>query len=203
MGRYVLPAKSLFVSPVDLKKRYGENYDPNVFKRWERDERLVKLRNGLYRNTTFPFNGDYDRYVAAARMYEPSYISLTSAFRNYNFIPETVYETTSVTTRKTKVFENAYGRFSYQTMKRELLWGFSVVAWNGGYCRLAHPEKCLLDAFYLDPRYSDRGWVKEMRFDGVEVLAQVDLKRLSFYVHIFKSRVVTDRTELFLDTLEL
>ena len=42
-----------------------------------------------------------------------SYISFESALSHHGLIPETVYETTSATFTKNKVFENSLGRFSF------------------------------------------------------------------------------------------
>lgn len=200
---YSLPENKLFIRPVDMRKRYGEHYDPNVFKRWEQAGKIIKLRNGLYRNRAFAFRGSFDRFVVAAHLYEPSYVSLISAFRHYNFIPETVYGTTSVTTRKTKQFQNDRGHFSFKTIKPELFWGFNIVPWNGSFCRLAKPEKCLLDMFYLDARYSDPDWVEEMRFDWEEIFHHLDFDLLAFYEKVFNSKAVSERVDVFLNALHL
>ncbi|MEM1324841.1 MAG: hypothetical protein AAGI23_02745 [Bacteroidota bacterium] len=78
-----------FITPVDLRKRYG-HFDPNVWSRWQEQEQVKKLRNGLYLNEDYNIRGQLDFFAIANRIYSPSYISLISAFRYYNLIPEIV-----------------------------------------------------------------------------------------------------------------
>ncbi|MBC6996816.1 hypothetical protein QWY85_20405 [Neolewinella lacunae] len=203
MSKYVFPAEKTFIRPVDLRKRYGENYDPNIFKRWQQEGKIEKLRNGLYRNTADPIRGDVDRFVAAGRMYEPSYISMHSALRYYNFIPEMVYATTSITTQKTKTFHNKLGRFCYQTLKPELFWGYKTIAWHGGYFNLATPEKTLLDFAYLNPWFSDPDWLLEMRFDPEEMMMTLDMGLLVSYAKAVKSQTLIDRITALRETYTL
>lgn len=186
-----------------MRKRYGPDYDPNVFKRWENDGLIEKLRNGLYRNRSVPLKGDLDRFIVAGMMYSPSYISLHSAFRYYNFIPENVIETTSVTTRKTKAFRNHRGRFSFRKIDARLYWGADMIEWNGGLFSMARPEKCLLDMAYLEPQFSDPDWIEGMRFDGEEIVHHIDIDRMMFYSRVINSKVVQERIGLLLEVLEL
>lgn len=203
MSKYVFPEEKTFIRPVDMRKRYGENYDPNIFKRWADEGRVEKLRNGVYLNSNFKFRGELDRFIVARDMYQPSYVSMYSALRHYNFIPEIVYETTSITTRKTNVFENAHGRFRYQSIKPEMFWGYGMVAWNGGYYNMARPEKALLDMAYLEPNFSDRDWLEGMRFDPEELMMALDISLMAFYAKVMKSPVLKDRISLLFETYEL
>ena len=201
MSKYVFPEEKTFIRPVDMRKRYGENYDPNIFKRWADEGRVEKLRNGLYLNKDFNLKGNLDYFIVARDLYEPSYVSMTSALRYYNFIPETVYEITSISTRKTKTFDNELGRFRYQSIKPSLFWGYKTVAWHGGYYNMATPEKALLDLAYLEPNFSDRGWLEEMRFDYDELLTTLDISLMAFYAKVMKSPVLKDRISLLFEIL--
>jgi len=201
MSKYVFPEEKTFIRPVDMRKRYGENYDPNIFKRWADEGRVEKLRNGLYLNKDFNLKGNLDYFIVARDLYEPSYVSMTSALRYYNFIPETVYEITSISTRKTKTFDNELGRFCYQSIKPSLFWGYKTVAWHGGYYNMATPEKALLDLAYLEPNFSDRGWLEEMRFDYDELLTTLDISLMAFYAKVMKSPVLKDRISLLFEIL--
>ncbi len=91
-----VPAGKIFITPADLRKRYGD-FDPAIFTRWQEEGKVDKIRDGLYLSGEFELRGDLDRFVIAEELYSPSYISLHSALRYYNFIPETVYQVTSVT----------------------------------------------------------------------------------------------------------
>jgi len=201
--KYVFPEEKLFLRPVDLRKRYGEGYDPNLFKRWTNEGLIEKMRNGLYRNTGYPFKGELDRFVTAGQLYGPSYISTYSALRHYNLIPEVVYGTTSLTTRKTKTFDTSRGRFQFQKVKRQMFFGFDYYEWNGGLYRIARPEKCLLDLAYLDPNFSDPEWLEEMRFDREELMMQIDIPKMAFYSKVMQSSVLFDRIDLLYKVYEL
>lgn len=203
MSKYVFPEEKTFIRPVDMRKRYGENYDPNIFKRWMDEGRVEKLRNGVYLNKKFELKGNLDQFIIARDLYQPSYVSMISALRYYNFIPETVYEVTSITTQKTNSFTNAIGRFSYRSIKPELYWGYKTVPWHGGYYNIASPEKTLLDLAYLEPNFSDREWLEGMRFDAEEMLITLDLSLMAFYAKVMKSPVLKDRISLLIDTFEL
>jgi hypothetical protein len=51
--------------------------------------------------------------LIANQLYGPSYISMESALSYWGLIPERVFETTSVTTKRSKEFKTPVGRFSY------------------------------------------------------------------------------------------
>jgi hypothetical protein len=55
-------------------------------------------------------------FLLANHLYGPSYVSLDAALSYWELIPEQVYEITSVTTRNTRQFISAAGRFTYRHM---------------------------------------------------------------------------------------
>jgi hypothetical protein len=74
---------------------------------------LVAVKKGFYipgpaLNITQP-----ESYLVANQLYGPSYISMESALSYWGLIPERVFETTSVTTKRSKEFKTSVGRFSY------------------------------------------------------------------------------------------
>lgn len=123
----------------------------NQLTRWKKRGWLVELRRGLYTLGPGEKEMSLSREVAAATIYQPSYISLEYALSSYKLIPEKVPAATSVTTRKTKVFRNQAGAFSYRHLKPELYFGFIVKKDEAGYPYfIAEPEKALLDYLYLN-----------------------------------------------------
>jgi len=52
-------------------------------------------------------------YLLANHLVGPSYVSLETALSHWRMIPEQVYETTSVTTGRSKIYDTPVGRFSY------------------------------------------------------------------------------------------
>ena len=119
---------------------------------WLQKGHLIRLKKGLYafRRGSEKLQGEEIAYL----LYQPSYLSLESALAWYGFIPEIVYAHTSVTARINRTFENAWGRFTYRHLKRELFWGYREMKGACGTYLLAEPEKALLDYLYLN-----LGWI--------------------------------------------
>jgi predicted transcriptional regulator of viral defense system len=140
--------------------------------RWTRRGYLVKLRKGMY---AFPEFRSVDGAAAAfaGRMYRPSYISLHSALAFYGAIPEAVVQITSVTSLKTASFKNAFGEFSYKSVRGELMFGYAPRAVGGGlFASCASLEKALVDLLYLYPAYRSESDFVDLRLDE-EVLRRI------------------------------
>ena len=200
--RYELP-EIPFITPQSMRLRYGPSFDPNVFTRWQRDGLVEKVRNGLYRRTDWKMRGEWDRWIIAQHLYAPSYISLHSAFRYYNFIPETVVEVSSITTKRTRQFVHQHVGFTYRSVRPELFFGYSYLNWNNSVCALAGPEKALLDFAYLLPRYFEEDELLELRLDVDEMEAHIDPAVLATYLDLFDSTVLRKRVTLLLNVYEM
>jgi predicted transcriptional regulator of viral defense system len=96
------------------------------------------------------FKNEIDSMKVASKIYFPSYVSLETVLGYYGIIPEAVFTTTSVTTRKTKEFKTPLGNFSYQKIKKEAFGGFETRKQGKVTFNLALPEKALVDFFYLN-----------------------------------------------------
>ncbi|MEL6355396.1 MAG: hypothetical protein AAFQ37_00535 [Bacteroidota bacterium] len=202
MGVYVLPKDRTFITPDYMRKRYGK-YDPNIFRRWVEQGKVEKVRNGLYFTNEFDPIHDVEFFSIANELYEPSYISTISALRYWNFIPETVYSITSVSTRKTNEFEFRNTRFTYQQIKPKLFFGYEVVKWDGRPYRIAKPEKALLDLAYLEPQFSDEGWLEEMRFDTYEMKEGLNWDDMILFAYEINSETVYKRIAKLIETYNL
>ena len=129
--------------------------DPQVMRnqllRWKKRGLVVRLRKGIYSLSREERRTALSRELIAANLYQPSYISLESALSYYKLIPEKVVAVTSVTTRKTKSFENEEGLFLYRQLKKTAYFGFRQARDEGGFPYfIAEPEKALLDYLYLN-----------------------------------------------------
>lgn len=130
-----------------LGKKFSRSFLGNL-KNWEEKGYLLKIKKGLYTLGDLKFS--VSPLVLASKVYYPSYVSLESALGYYGIIPEAVFATTSVTTKKTKnFFSNEFGNFSYQKIKAEAFGGFETRKEKGISYNLAIPEKALADFFYL------------------------------------------------------
>jgi len=126
---------------------------------------LLQLRRGLYATRR-----DLNPFCLAASIYGPSYISFETALSFYGLIPEAVYEITSATLKRPKVFENIFGHFRYHNISRAVYSiGIERIEESGMPFLMASPTKALCDRIALEPRLrsmSDvRRWVELMRLN--------------------------------------
>jgi len=123
----------------------------NQFSRWKKQGLLVELKRGLYILGPGERQITLSRQAIAAVLYQPSYISLESALSHYQMIPERVDAVMSVSSKKTRVFLNPEGTFSYRNLQTSLIFGFLAKKDENGYPYfIAEPEKALLDHLYLN-----------------------------------------------------
>jgi predicted transcriptional regulator of viral defense system len=65
----------------------GRVFDKNNLGRWEKQDLLIKLKNGCYAFADMA-NAKEFAYYAAGKIYKPSYISLRTALAFHGIIPE-------------------------------------------------------------------------------------------------------------------
>jgi len=129
-------------------------YDPGFHRRqlsdWQKRGYIRHLAGGYYILADREVN-DAFLYMAANRIYTPSYVSLESALAFYQIIPESVLGVTSVSARKTRQFDSAWGQFSYRSIKPAFMFGYEVVITRPDQKFLiASLEKAVLDYLYLN-----------------------------------------------------
>jgi len=140
--------------------------------RWRQAGKLVELRRGLFslaepwrRWVAGSGSGGTAGAVAESRcrdsaaigavlaggIYPPSYLSARWALWWWGlFEGDFGKGYTSVTARPAREFENAFGRFSYATLPRDMLFGTVNVEAAGRRVRVASPEKALLDFCFIE-----------------------------------------------------
>lgn len=96
---------------LDLLKEYMRPNDKinELVKKGE----LITLKKGLYvtgpkLNLPMP-----ESFLVANHLWGPSYVSLDAALSYWGFIPEKVYEVSSMTTKTSKDYQTPIGRFSF------------------------------------------------------------------------------------------
>lgn len=135
-------------------------------------------------------------FIIANKIFDPSYISLEMALSYYNLIPEGVYSVTSVTSRKTYVFNSSLARFSYCKIKPEIMFGYRLVSHKNHIFKIAEIEKALLDYFYINPKIKTDGQFSELRINE-EVFERLDLKKLKRYLIQFGNKSLEKRANNF------
>lgn len=138
---------------------------------------IFKIKRGLYCFDKEKINP----LVLANILYQPSYVSCQSALFYYGVIPDVPHSTTSVTTTTTKNIKTSFGDFIYYKFKKELFFGFKALKIGNYFLKIAHPEKALLDFFYLNKIKS----IDELRLD----LSKLDHKRYKKYSQVFPNWV--------------
>ncbi len=174
---------------------WQERFDRNNLHRWEKQGKLIRLRQGYYTFPALKEHGDVPFYFAN-KIYAPSYISLESALSFYGMIPEGVIQITSVTARKTKTFQNPFGNYIYRSVKPELMFGYSMEQSslsNNWSMLLAVPEKALLDFLYLNPQYDSKEDMRELRLDIDFMQEDLNVARLDEYLMRFESKILKTR----------
>jgi len=173
------------------------------FVQWQQAGYIVSLRQGWYAFADYLQQPDYARYFAG-KICAPSYISLHTALSFYGIIPEAVVEITSVTTQKTCRYENAFGQFSYQTIKPRLFWGFEPKTMRDGkQYMMSTPEKAIIDLLYLYPQYSTLDEMRELRFDEDWMREELNKERLMEYAERIGSPALIKRIKLLLKAYEI
>jgi predicted transcriptional regulator of viral defense system len=179
---------------VEIHKAFP-GFDRNALTRWQKKGYLQKIRQGYYRVSKSVLVSDPDHFLVANRIYPPSYISLQSALRWYDFIPEGVFTFTSITTRKPVLFHTPLGDFRYQNLKRSLFFGYRMQECKGHYFKIAEPEKALLDYLYLHPHLNHPDELFELRLNTWEIKERVDWEKMEQYLSLFNSKTLTSRVQ--------
>ena len=178
---------------------WDPDFNRNNLVRWTKQGLIIRLRQGYY---TFPEYGSKSDYIwyFANRIYRPSYISLHTALSFYGMIPEAVIQIISVTSLKTASFSNAFGEYSYHSIKEELMFGYEHKPIPENLTLLfASPEKAILDLLYLYPFYDSVEELEELRLDESFMAEDLNRELLKEYVVRFKSKALESRVKKLLN----
>ena len=179
------------------------DFDRNNFIRWSRKGYLIRLRRGLYAFAEYKAAPEMATFFAG-RIYRPSYISLHSALSSYGLIPESVSQITSVTSLKTIAFSNAFGEYSYKSVRENLMFGYEPRRLaNGRVAPFATREKALLDLLYLYPFYKTEQDIANLRFDPDVLHDDLNRGQLDMMLGRFQSTALAQRVRLFTKVYEL
>lgn len=169
---------------------------------WEKKTWVTKLRSKKYIFADFkPTN--YDLYLIANKLYDPSYVSLELALNHYGVIPEAVMRITSVTTNKTLSVETKIGIFDYKSLDTRLFFGYRMITSDGTTYKIASLEKTIVDYLYLNPQVAQANDIQGLRFNEEllkERLNRLELERITF---VFGSEALSTRINMLIDYLRL
>jgi len=140
--------------------------------KWVEKGTLIKLKRGLYIINVPGVKKPPNFYIANCIVF-PSYVSMETALSYYGLIPEAVYSTVSITTKKTNRFNNKLGNFVYYHIKNELFRGYKKLEIEEFSINIAIPEKSILDYIYL--KYLNIEVLKDVRLQNLDI---IDRERL-------------------------
>ncbi|MFA9391412.1 MAG: hypothetical protein ACERKD_16505 [Prolixibacteraceae bacterium] len=108
---------------------------------------LIRLKRGVFVVAPEISHQTLSMELIANHIYGPSYVSLESALRYYGLIPERVYVTRSITTKRARNFTTPLGEFEYLTMPANYYSvGIRQLVFEEEYSFLmATPEKAISD----------------------------------------------------------
>ncbi len=168
--------------------------------RWEKKGYLKKLKRGFYCFSSLNFTQDFLFYTAN-KIYAPSYVSLEMALKHYGFIPEEIFQITSVSTKKATSFETSVGNFSYRLIKTSLYWGYRLVDFGQQKLLIAEPEKAVLDYLYVNSKLKTADDFLGMRINVDEFRTSINLDKFQQYLKAFDNYQLSKRANIFLTTI--
>ncbi|MCG2689934.1 hypothetical protein L6252_01480 [Candidatus Parcubacteria bacterium] len=183
-------------SLTDIRK-IEAHFDLRRLNEWQNKGYLKKLRRGYYMFSDIKLD-EQALFLIANKLYSPSYISLEMAFSYYGLIPESVYEITSATTKKTISFKTQIGEFTYHKIKPQLMFGYQLINYQNQNYKIAEIEKAILDYLYINPQLGTEADFFELRFNAHELLTKIDLQKLNNYLVVFKNKSLKKRVDNFL-----
>ena len=161
-------------------KKYHPNFYSSRLTEWQKRGIVKKIVKGVYILADAQID-DVALFEVANIIYPPSYISLESALSYYNLIPEGVYTTTSVSTRRTYSFNTPLGVFDFRNVKPEIYFGYKSFDIYAGKYLIANPEKALLDFIYLNAYVKNAEDLEELRLNQEVFKEIMDIDTLNTY----------------------
>jgi hypothetical protein len=153
--------KQLGIIPVNyalLGSLFSSYKSPrNKIANLEIEGKLIRLKRGLYVVSPNESGKLLSTELIANHIYGPSYISMESALRYYGLIPESVHMIRSMTTKRSRVFENPISKFEYITCSEEYYpIGINQKIGEDYSFLIASPEKALCDHISFTPAVRPR-----------------------------------------------
>ena len=138
-------------------------------------------------------------FSLAQHIYGPSYISCESALSFWGLIPERVYTTTSITSKRSAQFQTPLGVFSFQSVSHQPLFlGVHRITEGNDVFFMASPTKAVLDYVWTQKIHvkTPVTWLREsMRIDDT---SSISVDELESYASYYKGK----RLSLFIQVLQ-
>ena len=189
---------------IDIRNvaNYFDGIDRRRLYEWQKKGYLQKIANNFYCLSDTSADDDFLKSIAC-KIYTPSYVGLESALAYYGLIPEAVFQTIAVTTRRNKVFKTKSGDFTYRSIKNSLFFGYKVIESARGAFYISDPEKTLLDFFYFSVGADDPAFIQETRLNVAETREIIHIEKLKDYLKLFASKKVAKACERLMELVDV
>jgi len=158
---------------------------------------IQTLKRGLYIHKSPFINVNISKEIIANTLLSPSYISFDYALYFYGLIPESVYDVTSATTKRSKNFTTTTGIYSFKQVKKELYpIGLKIESTKNGNFIIASKEKALCDKVYYtrDVQITSKKTMLEFLEDDLRIdmeeLEDCDKEIYKKYHEVSKSKKI-------------
>lgn len=169
------------------------NFDNRRLVEWQEKGYLKKIINKWY--VFAETEQSTDRlYRIANKIYQPSYVSMESAFSYYDLIPEGVFSITSISTKKTSTFNTFIGTFNYRSIQSKIFFGYQIKQVGHINFAMADLEKCILDYLYLNHDFTSIEDFDSLRLNP-SVLSQIKRDLMNDYLKIYQNKSLEKRVE--------
>lgn len=136
---------------VDIIGGNNDAISANI-KRWISNGTLIQLKKGMYVTKEYyqacPDKQSYCEFVSNF-LKKPSCLSKEYVLQKYGILSESVFTYTCITQKKTRIYYNKLGVFSYSNIKDELFIGYKIISKSGFDIKEATKAKALFDYLYL------------------------------------------------------
>jgi hypothetical protein len=155
-----------------------------------RQEILTPVKNGLFIPGIKTKITKPEPFLIANHLWGPSYVSLESALAYWGYIPERVFEISSVTVKSAKTYLTKAGRFSYlhASLPYYSLGIISISLTKKQTVMIASPEKALCDKIIMTTGILLRSTkqvrdylLDELRMDE-EMLGKLDINEIESWI---------------------
>ena len=100
-------------------------------------------------------------------------------------------------------FHSGIGSLAYRHLKPSLLFGFRLIEVDRQMCKIAEPEKLVLDHLYLNPSLKTNEDFESLRINQSLLKEQLVRQRMEEYLTVFKNKLLEKRVNTFCKTFEL
>ncbi len=177
-----------------LMDEFKEYKDPkNKIRREVDSHRLFPLVKGLYEDRK-----DISPYLLSIHILNPSYLSFEYALSRYGMIPEMVFSYTSASfgKNKKKIYQNAFGTYSYRDVPDAAFpYGIKAINEDGYTYLLASKEKAICDTLYSLSPVANQKELEQLLFENLRIdfdeFEKINKNDVDFLATKYHSRNVT------------